>query len=262
MELTIQNLPLWQRQFLDAGRQTTPRPMLDVAAHLLFYLSEPETLHQLALEHLLQHFGADRTDLGFSTAQEDTYAPQHDCRVSTDIPTVRKVAFPNHDPGVQVVWQSPQGVVLDVNCDPIVKNIRPYMLEVLGMHAKLAHRLEYGGQVFGMVCVDQVAGPRHWQEAERLYLHEFLRLVLSPLLVAGQSLQDCDLTVVELTPVERQLLELLGLGLTTKEMAQRLNKSPNTVENQLATLRHKFKVRNKIELLRAWTRKTASSTII
>lgn len=255
MQPAANNLHLWQRQFLETRRHTTPRPMLDVAAHLLFYVTEPATLHGLALEHLLTKFEADRTDLGFSSVHDETYTPQADCRASADVPTVQSFAFPNLDPGVQVVWRSPGGVCMDVPRDPLVKNIRPMMLEVLGMQAKLAHRLEYGGQVFGMVCIDQVDHRRAWREGEQAYLHQFLQEVLSPILAASRELQKQPTPLpsdISLTKAERQVLTLLESGLTSKEIARHLGKSPNTIDNQLSTLRQKLGVRNKVELLRVW----------
>lgn len=255
MELSAHNLHLWQRQFLDERREGTPRSVLDVAAHLLFYLTEPDMLHRLALEHLLTYFGADRADLEFSAVWDEYYAPHVDLRASADIPSVQRVPFPNRDPGVQAAWHSPQGLTLDVLYDPRVKDMRPFMLEVLGMRAKLVHRLEHGGQVFGLVCIDQVEGRRHWQDQEQAYLHQFLEKVLSPVLAASLSLQHASTRqTVSLTRAERELLALLESGLTSKEIARRLGKSPNTVDNQFSTLRQKFGARNKVELLAAWGR--------
>ncbi|WP_291424762.1 helix-turn-helix transcriptional regulator [Deinococcus sp.] len=253
MELTLHNLPAWQRQFLDARRSVTPRPMLDVAAHLLFYLSEPATLHVLALEHLLVRLHADRADLGFSSSQAETYTPQAEFRVSRDIPSVQQVSFPNRDPGVQIVWNSPQGVSLNVRCDPVVRNLRPFMQGVLGTQSKLAHRLEHHSEVFGMLCLDQIVSPRQWHNAESQYVDQFLGEVLSPLLFASHRLQvQQAVDIPSLTPAEKQILSLFELGLTSKEIAQRLHKSPNTVDNQLSGLRHKLGLRNRVELLRVW----------
>ncbi|MHA0036501.1 3'-5' exonuclease [Deinococcus sp. PESE-13] len=52
MELSVHNLPAWQRHFLEQRRGTLPRPLLDTAAHLLLYLDDAGALHELALERL------------------------------------------------------------------------------------------------------------------------------------------------------------------------------------------------------------------
>ena len=250
MELSVHNLPAWQRHFLEQRRGTLPRPLLDTAAHLLLYLDDAGVLHELALEHLLQHYGAGRADLGFGSPAAETYAPLRDCRASADIPTVQRHPFPNHDPGVQVVWRAPQGVTLDVRRDPLLTRLRPNMLGTLGLQSKLAHRLEGGGQVFGLLCIDQVGEERRWREAETSYLHQFAAEVLSPLLLASQQLAPAPAT--KFSAAEREALSLLALGLTSKEIARRLGKSPNTVENQLSALRRRTGARNRVELLRIW----------
>jgi DNA-binding CsgD family transcriptional regulator len=46
-------------------------------------------------------------------------------------------------------------------------------------------------------------------------------------------------------------VQLAAQGLSYKEIAAKLNKSPNTVDNQLGRLRQKLGVRNQVALIRA-----------
>lgn len=52
-----------------------------------------------------------------------------------------------------------------------------------------------------------------------------------------------------LTPAERQLIELVGEGLSNKEVAARLHKSVRTVKTQLTSVFKKFGVRSRSRLL-------------
>ena len=53
-----------------------------------------------------------------------------------------------------------------------------------------------------------------------------------------------------LTAAERAVVRLAVLGMSYKEIARELHKSPNTVDNQLRKIREKLGVRNQIELIR------------
>jgi DNA-binding CsgD family transcriptional regulator len=54
-----------------------------------------------------------------------------------------------------------------------------------------------------------------------------------------------------LTAAERAVVRLATLGMSYKEIAAELHKSPNTVDNQLRKIRERLGVRNQIELVRA-----------
>lgn len=53
----------------------------------------------------------------------------------------------------------------------------------------------------------------------------------------------------ELTPREKTVLRLLVQGLSTKEMAQELGLSPDTVKDHLERLYGKLSARNRVEAL-------------
>ena len=53
---------------------------------------------------------------------------------------------------------------------------------------------------------------------------------------------------MKLTPAEREVVNLLGRGLTTKEIARELGKSRATVRNQIHNARARTGVRSSIEL--------------
>jgi DNA-binding NarL/FixJ family response regulator len=52
-----------------------------------------------------------------------------------------------------------------------------------------------------------------------------------------------------LTPRERQVLELLGVGLTIGQIASRLGISPRTIETHVAKLYRKLGVRTRVQAI-------------
>lgn len=61
---------------------------------------------------------------------------------------------------------------------------------------------------------------------------------------------DQCLRLERLTEREREILTLLGEGFTSKEIAQRLNISPRTVDNHRTNILQKTRASNSMELLR------------
>ena len=56
-------------------------------------------------------------------------------------------------------------------------------------------------------------------------------------------------TMISPTNKEREVLSLVSTGLTTKEIADRMNLSYHTVESHRKNLRKKFKAKNSAELI-------------
>lgn len=58
---------------------------------------------------------------------------------------------------------------------------------------------------------------------------------------------------LELTPRELEVIELVAEGLSNREVAQRLCRSPRTIENHLRSVYQKLDVRNRVEMIRVAT---------
>ena len=238
-----------RRTMLDAQRGLAPPAMLDCAAHMLLYLDEPQAMQRIALEHLLDRFAATRVAIGFGTPYDPKYricATQ--MRTDCDVPDELGVAWPNQDRWIQSIWQSSAAVYLDVQNDLIVRGLQP-SLERFRARVKLARRLELDDRSFGIVCVAQTEERRRWGWEDHFYLNQFVVGFLSPLM--AESRRSRHKVHGHLTTAEYAIVQLAAQGLSYKEIAAKLNKSPNTVDNQLGRLRRKLGVRNQVALIRA-----------
>jgi DNA-binding CsgD family transcriptional regulator len=136
----------------------------------------------------------------------------------------------------------------DIRSDPIMSELRP-MLERVRTRVSMARRLEYGNRSFGHICVDHTEERRRWSESDLSYLDQFVLGFLSPIMAESRSCQSESRR--SLTSAERAVVRLATLGMSYKEIAAELHKSPNTVDNQLRKVRKKFGVHNQIELVGA-----------
>ena len=150
--------------------------------------------------------------------------------------------------GIDSLFQQPP-----VERDPVVAQIRPVMRDELRVRTKLARRLDVDGQAFGIVCIDQTEESRVWSERDHLYLERFVTHFLAPILHHSLMRQPVPIQATGLRPTEAELevVQLAAMGLSYKEIANRLGKSPRTVDNQLRNLREKLGVHNQVELIRA-----------
>jgi DNA-binding CsgD family transcriptional regulator len=120
----------------------------------------------------------------------------------------------------------------------------------LGSKSKIARRLEVEDQVFGLICIDDTDVVRGWDAADLSYFDQFITEFFSPIIRAQVRLEKPSI-LAQLSMAEISVVRLAACGLTYKEVARRLGKSPNTVDNQLRSARAKLKVRNQVELAQA-----------
>lgn len=240
-----------RRRLLDGQHDAAPAAMRDCAAHMLLYADEPQTAQRIGMHHLLERFEATRVDLGFGSPHNDDHiACAFVGREGCDAPSPVGVRLPNRDQGIQVVWRSNRPVYLDVERDPLLARMRPMIRDRFRTRTKLACRLEYDRDLFGIVCVDQTEERRAWSDADHAYLDRFVRLFFAPVMFESRA-ATAPARAGLLTEAEKAVVRLAVLGFSYKEIARRLGKSPNTVDNQLRRIRAKLGVHNQVELVRA-----------
>jgi DNA-binding CsgD family transcriptional regulator len=238
-----------RRTVLDAQRGVVPPSMLDCGAHMLLYFDEPSVMKRIGLQHLLERFGATRGDIGLGSAYDPIYRPSAvETHADYDVPNILGVAHPNRDRAIQSVWQSNHPIYFDVVYDPIMNRLLPAMKR-FRTRAKMTRRLEYRNRSFGLICIDHTEERRRWNRGDLLYLDQFVLNFLSPIVAASRFSQAEGHRA--LTEAERAVVRLAAQGLSYKEIAAALHKSPYTVDNQLRRIRERLGVHNKIELVRA-----------
>jgi DNA-binding CsgD family transcriptional regulator len=241
-----------RRRIIDANVGSAPPAMLDCAAHMLLYADDLDAVKRIGLRHLLERFEATRIDLGFATPHSNIYvATAFERRADCQVPNPEGIKLPNRDRGIQVVWQSDQTVYLDIGRDPLLARMRHVIRDTFRTKAKMAHRLEYEGNLFGLVCVDHTEETRRWDDRDQAYLNQYVLAFLSPILFESRAIRSARESAGLLTETEKAVVRLAALGLTYKEIARQLGKSPNTVDNQLRRIRAKLGVHNQVELVRA-----------
>lgn len=239
----VQNLKV---TLLDQKRGAAPASMLDCAAHMLFCFDEPEGMYSAALRFMLERFRASRVDFGFGSPDMPVYIPSAvELVPDLSIPPFEG-AFPNQIWPVQQVWQSRGPVYQSLESCP---GIDKYWAG-LGSKSKIARRLEVEDQVFGLICIDDTDAVRGWDAADLSYFDQFITEFFSPIIRAQVRLEKPSI-LAQLSMAEISVVRLAACGLTYKEVARRLGKSPNTVDNQLRNARAKLKVRNQVELAQA-----------
>jgi DNA-binding CsgD family transcriptional regulator len=235
-------------RLLDDQVGMAPASMLDCAAHMLLYLEVRDSVHRIALQFLLERFGATRANLGYGS-------PSLPLFVSSAIETAHGVAvpltdqpIPNYAEAVQRVWRSAEPVYLNSNSAAGIAGI----WAAAQTKSKLARRLETARHIFGMVCIDDTLTERQWPLSDINYLDQFSQRFLAPILGTLEDVWAPRASV--LTSAEIAVVELAVRGFTYKEIANALGKATNTVDNQLRSARAKLGARNQVELARAFSR--------
>jgi len=239
---------------LEGQRRLAPASMLDCAAHMILYLDTQEVVHRIALQFLLERFGATRANLGYGNPTAPFYASSAIETVSDlSVPSTER-PIPNHVEAIQRVWRSAEPVSLNTSNASGMER----MWAAAKTKAKLARRLEFADRVFGIVCIDDTVTERYWKISDVNYLDQFVLRFLAPILSSYQGMQHTRIS--ELTAAEITVVRLAIRGHSYKEIASALNKSPNTVDNQLRSARAKLGVRNQVELVRACSGWLSSET--
>jgi DNA-binding CsgD family transcriptional regulator len=231
---------------LDQKECVAPASMLDCAAHMLLNFEQPEAMYRVALRFLLERFRASRVDFGLGNPDMAVYVPSA-VEIVPDLAVPQfEGELPNQIWPVQQVWQSPGPVYQSLDSCP---GIDRYWVAV-GSKSKLARRLEVEDELFGLICIDDTDTVRRWDAADIRYFNQFITEFFSPIVRARVQLEKPSI-LAQLSMAEISVVRLAACGLTYKEVARRLGKSPNTVDNQLRSARAKLKVRNQVELAQA-----------
>lgn len=227
--------------------------MLNCAAHMIIVIDNPKSLVQVALEFLTTELNVCRADAGFATPKHESYVPITEFRnPATNPPSITGLELPNQHSAMQTVWQNARPVVID----NVIEN--EFLLDLkqtfnaAECKSMLLQKLEWDDNPIGIACIDYTNQPHSWSEDEINYMHTFCYKFLGPLAGISNYWFNPKLHNMFSKPSESELIaiRLAAKGLTYKQIANQLNKSTRTIENQFRNARNRLNARNQIELVK------------
>ena len=226
-------------------------PARDLAAHLLVYLDDARVCWQIATRWLLDKLGAARVDGGWGNPDAPLYAPgQNETLCASEyVSTLKGVMVENSEPGVMAVWQSKKPVIFrELSSEAgFSADLRKALVQ-RGTSTKIAVSLHSDAGPFAIIGADRFEEEREWDTLDYEILSCVSSQVLAPVLrtafdlerrvAAGAVLR----TIPHLSNAEYQVALLTSQGLSYKEIARSLRKSPFTIDHQLRSIRGKLGV--------------------
>jgi DNA-binding CsgD family transcriptional regulator len=100
-----------------------------------------------------------------------------------------------------------------------------------------------------VVSLSSVKTGREWMDDEVLGQSVMLALCLHELLTLHMSVADAPDRGVAVSPMRQEILRHLAQGQSNKQIAYRLELSPDTIKYHMRELRRHFKVRNRMQLV-------------
>jgi DNA-binding CsgD family transcriptional regulator len=263
-------------RLFEGGSAIRWRPGRELAAQLLLYLDDPDACWRLTTEWLRETLDADRVDGGFGGfvgaggAARDYVVVAESQRPGLLLPAVMNRRFDAADPALRAVWSQRGLLAVD---DVSQAGMRAEMrgtLQSLGTAAKVALPVHDGERPIGILCADWHREAPRWNEAACLEASRFTHAALGALMGAAQRLARVAAAPAsqvaaevpdsgwgqapsawgELTPAEQRVAKLVAFGLSYKEVARRLDRSPATIDHQLRSIRQKLGVASTSRLVR------------
>ncbi len=227
--------------------------MLNCAAHMIICIENPKQLVEVGLEFLVKELCVSRADAGFATPSNKHYTPITEFRNSQiNPPSITGLILPNQHPAMKAVWQSSTCVAInDVSKDPNLGDLRNIFLGA-DCKSMLLHKLSWGQQPIGIACIDYTNLTHIWNTDEVDYMHKFCSNFLGPLAGTSNYWFNPKLHSMFSKPTQSELvaIRLAAQGMSYKQIAEQLNKSTRTIENQFRNARNRLNARNQIELVK------------
>jgi len=113
-------------------------------------------------------------------------------------------------------------------------------------------RLVWNKDPIGISCVDHTFKEHVWNDAEVNFMQQFCTEFFAPLAGISNYWHNPTMHQMFKKPSESELvaIRLAAEGLSYKKIAQELNKSVRTIENQLRNARLRLNANNQAELIK------------
>lgn len=236
----------------------------ELAAEMLLYLDNPATCWELLTTWLLEKTRAQRIDIGFGSSCDVNYRPKFErLRDGCTMNSVIGLPMDARDSAISIVWNSQIAVKFsDVERDSrLSANTRSLLLSA-GTRSKVAVALRDKTHEVGLLCCDTTVDGGTWTDSECWSIDTLAREIVGPIYAClsrlhfmnleAASVSDPELDCARktlLTPAENRVCELVMAGLSYKEIARQLARSPSTIDHQLRSVRRKLGVSSTAKLI-------------
>lgn len=242
-----------KQYFIDGNYSSVNGDMLDCAAHMILAIENPNETVRIALSYMGSHLTACRADAGFATPTDIEYTPLSEyCSETTQPPSVANLVLSNQHEVMQRVWRSRVPVQYeDVSNNPMLEGVRDILLGIKSK-SMLMQRLVWDKDPIGISCVDHTVNEHNWTDSEVIFMQQFCTNFFAPLAGISNYWHNPTLHQMFKKPSESELdaIRLSAEGLSYKKIAEKLNKSVRTIENQLRNARHRLNASNQAELIK------------
>lgn len=220
---------------------------------MIIKIDNPKLLVQIGLQYLVTELNVCRADAGFSTPKLEHYTPITEFRnAATNPPSIIGLELPNQHIAMQYIWSSDNPVAINnVENYPPLGGLKDVFLTA-GCKSMLLTKLVWEHQPIGIACIDYTNQTHKWLSEEIDYMRIFCEKFLGPLAGMSNYWFNPKLHSMFTKPTESELtaIRLAAKGLTYKQIANQLNKSTRTIENQFRNARNRLNAKNQMELVK------------
>jgi len=241
-----------KRDFIETNEDCDSR-MLNCAAHMIIAIDNPKQLVQVALEFMANELSVCRADAGFATPSHQHYTPITEFRnPATNPPSITGLELPNQHVAMQQIWNSPTPVPIDnVESQDDLGELKTTFQEA-GCKSMLLQQLIWDDKPIGISCIDHTVKTHQWSESEIHFMHLFCSKFFGPLAGISNYWFNPKLHTMFSKPTQSELvaIRLAAKGMSYKQIADHLNKSTRTIENQFRNARNRLNARNQTDLVK------------
>lgn len=239
--------------FIDENIEHFPQKTLNCVAYMILTIDNPEEMMDVALAYMVDELGACRADMGYLSPKDKLYNPSyiHYSRYSSPS-NCNDVTYSNQAKVFKKAWMQPTAVTsVNIHDDKIMSDSKD-TFEAIHTESILFHRLSIGKKVVGLTCIDFTKDQHIWTPNEVTFISDFCRTFLGPLAGISQYWHGSkkEQLVKRPSTAELNAIKLAAKGMSYKQIANELNKSSRTIENQLRSAREALNAINQADLIR------------
>lgn len=239
--------------FIENNLKDVGHNMINCVAHMILVIDNPKEVVRVGLEYMVNELSVCRADAGFATPYHLHYTPiAESSNRDTKPPSITGLIIPNQHEVMQNVWKSAKPTKYEsVENNDDLKDLKSAFIEAK-CKSMLMQRLLWEEEAIGISCVDHTIEDHKWNELEVHFMDTFCTKFLGPLAGISNYWFNPKMHSMFSRPSESELLaiRLAAQGFTYKQIAEKLNKSSRTIENQFRNARKRLSAKNQMELLK------------